>query len=61
MLNLRFKKGDIIKARIYLADIKGQLYSFNREISGMAWVGYGEAANYKISEITKSILSELCR
>lgn len=52
-------KGDILRAKVYLANIDGQLYSVRSgdSISEVAWVD--DFSKYNLSDITSKIVSSL--
>lgn len=50
-------RGDILKARVYFANIEGQLYPPAREISAYDWAD--NPNNYSLSDITSKIVESL--
>jgi ADP-ribose pyrophosphatase YjhB (NUDIX family) len=50
-------KGDVLRAKVYFADIKGVLRSPSSEIIEHAWVS--DSSKYNVSDITSKILESL--
>lgn len=50
-------KKDILKTRVYLADIKGKIYKPNMEIEEYKWIK--DANKYNLSDITSKIVDSL--
>lgn len=50
-------KGDVLKARVYFADIKGQLCPPSLEIAAYEWIK--ETCEYNLSNITSKIVDSL--
>ncbi|MDP3882313.1 MAG: NUDIX domain-containing protein [Nanoarchaeota archaeon] len=53
--------GDMLKARVYFADLQGPLHIFSKEILGVAWISSNEIGNYNLSDITRKVLDDLNR
>ena len=49
--------GDVLRAKVYFADIKGKLCQPSAEIEEYKWVNY--TTQYNLSEITSKILKSL--
>lgn len=50
-------KGDVLKARVYFADIKGQLRQPAAEIAAYEWIS--DTSKYNLSDITSKIVDSL--
>ena len=51
--------GDILRAKVYFADIKGELYNSNAEINERKWIS--NPGEYNVSDITSKIIDSLTR
>ena len=52
-------KGNILKAKVYFANIKGKLYPSSAEIVAYEWVN--DISRYNLSEITSKIVDSLTK
>ncbi|MBU3958115.1 MAG: NUDIX domain-containing protein [Nanoarchaeota archaeon] len=51
--------GDILRVKVYFADIKGELYQSAAEIAAYGWIN--NPSRYKLSDITSKIVDSLTR
>ncbi|PIU29868.1 hypothetical protein COT07_03725 [Candidatus Woesearchaeota archaeon CG07_land_8_20_14_0_80_44_23] len=51
--------GDILTAKVYFANIKGELHNYSAEISGYAWAN--DPREYNLSDITSKIVDSLAK
>jgi len=51
--------GDILKAIVYFASIKGELHPPAAEISAAEWIAGNETGEYNLSDITQKIVESL--
>ncbi len=51
-------KGDKLRARVYFADIDGQLGQPSAEIAEYAWIGK-DTSSFRLSDITRKIIESL--